>query len=232
MAIFRPGSIVGAISGNVGGVNFVAGKGAPIARQRIRRTKNNSPALAHSRANLARLRTQWRAITEEQRNAWRQAALIYPHRNRLGLATQLSGIALYIKANMERSAIPGLPFQFQEDEVPDLTTSAPLQASSLAISISGDYTILISEPISTPYNQVLLYGGRTYKNNSLRSWNQFVTLQFSILVAPPTTLSFATKFKEILGDAILGEQIWVRARFGSGSRLLTAPQDLSTHAVA
>lgn len=154
MAIFRTGAVVGAISGKLGGVVFVAGKGSPVVRRSpIVRTRT-SPYLQTARARFYNLRRHWSTLTALQQDAWRTRARDTPHTNRLGQTSPLSGFALFIRQNtLLRNDSEDI-----EDEPSAAPVGPPPRITSVVFSASGGYIIAVLPPKTFDSALFYLYG--------------------------------------------------------------------------
>ena len=206
MAIFRPAPILGAISGNVGGVCFVMSKSGPVIRKRIVRTKNTSRRHTELTIGLQRVRNAWRSLAEPQRAAWRQAALIFPNKNRLGSSTRLSGFQLFTKLNMIGYFPPNfVPFAIIEDP-PVLTRDPPFVIDDFSVTSGGLKTLNLSDPVPSFYDLLLVSGARTFSTSQRKSWFSFRLIM--LMTMPPTTLTIDF-WDDFIGDPSPGEQCWV-----------------------
>ncbi len=209
MAIYRPSAIVGAISGNVGGVCFVVTKAGLVARKRNVRTRNTSKRRFEVNAGFQKLRNAWRSLSEIQQTSWRQAALTFPHTNRLGLATRLTGFALFIKVNALGFSPPNFgPFPIVHDP-PILTNRPPFRIVAFDVTSGGPKTFTLEDEVPIPpatLDTLIVSAARTYSTSVLRSWHSYKSLQFNIAAAGPMTL---TDWDSIIGDPQPNEQCWI-----------------------
>lgn len=108
MAIAKPGPIIGALSGNLGGANFANSRFGLTVR--VVKPPPGPPTqtqfLVTRAMQLARQR--WRDITEDQRDAWRTFAANTLLRNRLGTQRNLTGHQTFIRHNFQNAGF-GLP---------------------------------------------------------------------------------------------------------------------------
>lgn len=143
MAIFRPGSIVGAISGNLGTLNFVAGKGTPIVRKRIRKKDSQTPKQITQRSGTQTISSLWRKIPADTRLKWNTAAKKFPHKNRLGQTSQPSGFQLFFTCAMGTwlwNRATGAP-------VPPAPETIALRTLTFSASASGNIRIAFNPTI-------------------------------------------------------------------------------------
>ena len=101
MAIFTSGTIVGTISGAVGGQVFVSGGRSQVVRPRPAARSRTTPPLAASRAAMFNVRRAWSGLTEAEQLTWTTIATGILRTNRLGQSSPLSGFELFVKSNLE-----------------------------------------------------------------------------------------------------------------------------------
>jgi len=91
MAIFRPGPLVGSISGNLGAVNFRSTKGAPTIAMRTTKSRIRTPKTMLVATGLERTANEWAGLTDAQRQAWSDYARFLNRTNRLGISHSYTG---------------------------------------------------------------------------------------------------------------------------------------------
>ncbi len=168
MAIFRPGHVVGAISGNLQGSNFVLGRYGPYVRKRLVRTKKATEDQLARRAYLQRLILHWQGLSGAQRNAWNAAAKLVQFTNRLGIPRHITGHQLFVRDNI-RNINDVTPFNN-----PPRNLFRPTAPTELTIIASAAGNVSITWTMLTPPNtaRAYVYGCRpmssspsTYLNN-------------------------------------------------------------------
>lgn len=159
MAIFRPGGVVGSVSGKVGGFVYVNGRSGPVVRRVGVRVPAQSAAAIAARGMPGRVAAAWNALTDSQRLAWRTVAAQLKFPNRLGVLRQISGFQLYSSYVMDiylgsppaALAPPGQSLIY-----------APAFANSYFLA-GGPYAVTswgLPWPTSTPTDFVFLQNGR------------------------------------------------------------------------
>ncbi len=227
MAIFRPAAPIGAISGNLGGVNFVLGKNGPVVRQRNRRTSQTTKAAHNQRQIFSFLRNAWRNLTDNQRTAWRQAALAHPRRNRLGLTNRITGYQFFMQLNSFwvtlQNQIPTLTFS----DPPSLVTRAPFLLLTWSVTAAGSKTLTTTAPTPpVPETQIFaMYGARTFSSAPRKFWNSF---RFTGTFFARPTIDLTIGWDDAIGDPAPGEQCWINAVQVAIDQIPGAPQPLST----
>ena len=152
MAIFRPSALVGALSGRVGGAEFVIGRGAPYVRKAQHKIKHQSPSRLDAQAIYTQAVRAWENLTDTQRRTWRALAQIQPLKNRLGLPRTMTGFEAYM-----RSAIPNIRTIGIAPTVPDEDfTSPPPTGYTFTSTDAADieFALVGVDPFTNEGNQV------------------------------------------------------------------------------
>lgn len=103
MAIFKSGSMVGPISGKLGGLVYSHNSGGQYIRMHVIPTNPGSVFQQAVRNFVSTLTTAWRdTLTANQRSQWNVYAFNSPLLNRLGESRPISGIAQYLRCNVPR----------------------------------------------------------------------------------------------------------------------------------
>lgn len=209
MAIYKPSPLAGAISGNLGGVNFSDGKSGPILRKPIQRTRKDTVLQQANRIRHQFVRSGWRTLTDQQRTEWTQAAQTYPHSNRLGVRTRMTGFSLYLMVNMYAWSVTFLPGGLRRSWA-DLNRFPAFPALSLDItSGAGPYNLINDDPLAVPTPQMTLFGARTFSTAVRRSWNTFTT--FTQIANDAADVDFSAAFITAFGQIEIGEQLFIKA---------------------
>lgn len=106
MATIKTSALVADIRGKVGGNVFSRNRGGAYVKMFTAPVNPSTTKQAANRGLFGTMMTEFRALSSAQQTAWRKAA--YPFTNKVGDEIQVSGAALYIKANMALMA-SGLP---------------------------------------------------------------------------------------------------------------------------
>lgn len=186
MAIFRPGPLVDAISGAVGGAEFSLNRGHVAKKRQLKKAKTD-PGLDRAQAIYQRAVHSWATLTDEQRLAWRQLANVTPRRNRVGLPRYLTGFQLYVQNSIiafytQASFAAGTPNapQAQPATKIEFTSST---SSSVDLSITtgaGSYAFAFCQVAAAwflgrphrihPRSWRLVFSGRTDLSGIAQLW--------------------------------------------------------------
>ena len=141
-------------SGKVGTVVNMATRFGQVQRQYVKPKDPKTPAQMMVRGNLARVSGRWRAITEEQRQAWTAGGRDAETQRRLGRSSYLTGSQFFNKINCARVAV-GLE---QLDDPPKLPEFDANPVGDLSITNSrGTIALKLSVP-SAPAEHTLVLG--------------------------------------------------------------------------
>ena len=165
MAVFRNGALVGAISGTVGGLTFVAGRGSPVVRPSGTYLNRSQPITAHRRSQMSQLRQEWGDLTDAQRAGWRTAAAQVASTNALGVRTIKSGFNYFIGTNLQQMRSP---LFFQLDPWPEPLTP-PLPGFTAVFSVSGTYQVTTTGAASPADTIFYVFGYPYFRTTPTRA---------------------------------------------------------------
>lgn len=208
MAIFTPGPFAGAVSGPVGGTLFAHTRKGGVISLRPRRRTNRTNDADRIRARMANMLLEWQQLSANQRTAWDTAALTWPHRNRLGVVSRVSGHQLFLHVNVQW--FPHLTYTegiFARTPV-DLRVLPPNFPTILDLTAGGTQQLFFETPVPTSNSSWLLEIGRPMNNRAYRSWNTWK--QFASQTSGSSPSNLALSFT--LADIVLrqGERIFLR----------------------
>lgn len=137
MAIIAVGSVVGAISGNMGASNYAQGRYGAYVRRRIHRADRGSTLQLAVRAYAREAHRRWWELSDEQRLTWDVAAGSLSVHNRLGTPRYISGAQLHflMQVIMEPWGLP----EYTDPPQP-VKTSPPFNVSA-AFSLPGTFDV-------------------------------------------------------------------------------------------
>ncbi len=209
MAIIRVGPLAGAISGNLGGQNFVNGRAGPYVRTRLKRINK---ATQRQHAHQARYQTtviRWRTLTDDQRNAWRTASRNLFRSNRLGTRRPISGFQLYVQHNL---ASPDLVFVQTTPPHILLRTNAP---EDLILTASATGPINLTWYANTPpiSSSVFTSAARSVSTRQPFHVHNWLLLGVSSTLPGARGGTITTRFDAALGHPFEGEVISVKVAF-------------------
>lgn len=205
MAIYTPGPVVGAISGNLGGVSFVNGKGSKVIRhaRRAGRQANAQTALASSLT--ARFARAWSGLTDLHRASWNTYAANRTHSNRLGVDRPLSGYQEWMKRGLQvtRNA------PFLDPNPPADITSPGLFDWILSAGVVDGVLLDFTNPTGPGFVRAHFYGRPLFRstipafNNSWRffGFNTTVTEQYDL------TALWTSTFGDLREDQVIAVRV-------------------------
>lgn len=205
MAIFRPGALAATISGQVGGASFALSKTSPSIRQPRRRTTSRTAASQTRKSTFKAFLTLWRRLSDDSRAAWRAAAAEFPHVNRVGVVSRLSGYNLFMKFATSATLGPG-----QFNLIPPAMTTLPAHIITAAsYSVSGAATVSLAKILPSSYTSASLFGSRPFTTNPV-TFFRYTDLSKTVFSTDVPT-SFKLNFEFFLGIVAAGETISIQA---------------------
>lgn len=156
-------AIVADASGKVGGNVFSNNRGGSYVRSWKKPTNPNTPKQAAQRGIFGTVATQWRELTEGQRQTFLANADNYPYVNRLGETKVLTGAQLYQKLNSVLLNA-GLPFLTSCPPAPIQLTKMNLATAQKDIQVQVDGVVAtfdidfdLSEAVIKPTDVIAVY---------------------------------------------------------------------------
>lgn len=205
MAIMRTGSIVGAISGDVSGISFANPAGSSVVRKKRRSSPMRSEDNRKNQNQMMVVRNEWASLSDDDKTAWRSAALLRSSSNRLGVNRFLSGYQYFMQYNRNRLFLTGV------------TLSLPIGRSLVGVSgipvitssVSGGMDISFPDEIISPSLHFSIYGRNLFRDTSIKFTNQ---RKFVVFSSPtqPTNVTFSPEWSDKLGLPVEDQFIFTR----------------------
>ncbi len=101
MARFLLGSIVTDIQGSIGGTTFRRTPTGHIAYNKQARQLRSSSSAYSRKIQLGKIFQAWSNLTQNERNAWAEKAVLFPFPDKFGKSKFLTGRQLFIKLNSQ-----------------------------------------------------------------------------------------------------------------------------------
>lgn len=163
MATIKTGQVVAEIRGKLNGSVFSRNKGGAYVRQFVKPTNPNSTKQASVRSLFGTLMSDWRALTEAQRDSWQTAAQSFKTQNKVGDTIFYSGAQLYCRCNMVLLA-NGLPTIDTISPSPKAKTEGNLKPNpweTLGTNIDeGTITVGAVAGALDPNERLIIYGAQ------------------------------------------------------------------------
>jgi len=206
MAIIRPGPTIGAITGNLAGLNFVLGKSSPFVRLRSSPVKKFSPGSADVRIRFATAVQDWKQMSESLRLEWNNAAALMTWTNRLGTHRPITGVLLHHKFFLSHRA-NGV----QNLRPPVNLTRAPTLANLQVVS-SAPNIITATWDLTPPFTDELIawWGMRSFSLGPRAWYGRWTFLAQIAPTTPFTSEVLTTEFNDALGEPETGEQFAIK----------------------
>lgn len=226
MAIFKTGPIIGAISGNLGGANFVASSKSNVIRQ-ARRITNDRSRLTLLRRGIFQARARrWANFLPTTRTSWITAAKNFTYTDRLGTERNYTGFQLWMKfpndAIFDPVSLDLLP--------PVLVQGSPLEFLTIDFTLGGPYNFSAQSITATPYTSVTVDAARTWKTTP-RTFFRF-RQNITGFLPIPGIHNVQPSFDFHLGAPQLGETVALRIFASASGRIpsTTVQQSTTVHA--
>jgi len=190
MAVYRPGSLIGGISGDVGGLSFANPSGSAVIRTK-RRSSNVSDQRAMLRqSQLGSIAHAWQALTDAQRLAWRTYASNRTTPNRVGVHRSISG---YLAFQQYRStlALVGEP---SLDNPPLVGTQHLPKNLIFTSSVSGGLAVTMDAPGVGIDLLAMIYARPLFRSTPIRFNNTWSYIGF-VKESNPTSISLTTLYQ-------------------------------------
>ena len=151
--------IVSEIRGSIAGATFSRNSSGAYIRGRVAPVNANTPEQNVVRAQFGEMSSQWRDLTPQERQSWRELAQANPVTDSLGQPVTLSGLMYFVKLNvallqigqpinLEAPTIPEFPFvQIHSTDLESEVSTGAIQSAAigsvgLAAAVTG-YTLLV-----------------------------------------------------------------------------------------
>ncbi len=222
MAIIRTASLIGAISGQLGGSTFAHAKAGPYVRSARRGARPTTQAQSVQQSVFANVVRAWSILSAEQRRQWNRFASLQQRRNRLGISKAYSGYTLFLEHNSFIFAHRGA---IQEDS-PLTPRTNPIESFSATIGVFTPYQYTFL-PAGPPADTLIcLYASRPV---SVRPRTTFHFWRLILAKIDPDPVQvFTNEFNEILGPPQEDELIGLRMVQQTTTRLRAFPFQLQT----
>lgn len=196
MAIFKPGAIVGGISGSVGGATFVNSRGSSVLRKRKTRNGRRSQGSVNQSAILQNSITRWRNFSAENKTLWNNAASNATFANRLGQQRNLSGYQYFLKLQT---------FYFS-DFPPVYIVDPPNVTVQFTSSVASGIAVDIQTTGAPDIAQFNIKGMLLYRNTPIKFVNFYKNIAN---LSAPTGFAFDFTFlwEEVFPLPVLGQYV-------------------------
>lgn len=227
MAIARTSSIIGALSGNLGGVVFANTRQGFLVKHRPVKINRRTTAQLVERSRHQRITTCWKTLTTAEYLEWRILAEQVNRTNRLGITSKMSPFTLFIAQNRVEAylgiSLIRTPYA--------LTAAEPCFVEAIVFTAGGSYNITLSFADPYAHRNVYLYGFRpmrTSPTRGVRSW-KFLGRAFFEGMTP---LSITAWWDPKLGPLSADEFVHVKLRVQTIGGIRNPPTTVTTTVLA
>lgn len=208
MALFRPGPLVGQVSGRVAGVVFARNRGGAYVRNGPSPVQPRTIYQQAVRNALAVASAAWNDLTDNQRQAWSEWAKLNPIKNRIGESVTLQGNAAYVQLN-SRLAFLGIA---PKTATPAVGSPSGLLTLSVTADIgAGDFELVFTAtPLGT--NERLILEGCNVRATDVKFIENRLVVFDTTDAAEASPYEIESPFQNRLGSVAVGDRIYVRAQ--------------------
>lgn len=205
MAIYRPGPLVGAISGSVGTVVFANSRGVAIVHRRPNKKHSRSADQLRQTAIVQREHARFEAWTDNEKLQIQNAANQYPVTTRLGIKRILTARQFWVAAaSLDCYSVNWLLYPWVKYPVGD-----PFTSITLAFAQGGPYTITLAPTTTLPFQVQGTAISRPFKDYELGFYKNWKWLHVSTHCNP--TEDFQTPIEARVGPLVTGEVVAIKA---------------------
>lgn len=196
--------------GKLNGSVFSKNRGGAYVRTKVTPVNPQSTAQQNVRNRLSTNSAAWRGLTEDQRQAWINAAPNFPYTDIYGNTKQLSGQQLYVKLNNNLAQIGATLIA----DPPTPVAIPALELTTLTSDDSANTVILAgTTPVPAGFAMVVRGTGNVTPGKSfVKNLFRFVVAEAAAATSP---FDISTEWTAIFGDPILGSKNFVQAFYVS-----------------
>lgn len=211
MALIKFGAFITDVRGKVGGTIFSKNKSGAYAKNRVVPSNPRTGAQQSVRGFFGSLSTQWRNLTQNQREAWSELAGTLSFQNKVGDAVKISGIALFQKlnGNLNTLGVPALTTPVALEGVTAIAIEDFTMESDGSAVTTAMQVVAVSDPIANTQFAVFatkgLSPGISNFNNQLRLIGTFPSI--ADINLPD---SIATDYLDKYGLPLIGNRVGIQ----------------------
>lgn len=211
------GDLITSGSGSAGGHTYSRNKGGAYRKNKGIPTQPQSEKQMLIRTNLANFSAQWRGLSDDQRNAWNQAAKNVKLVDALGRTFNPTGHNYFVALNqtLQMYLPQGLPSTAPTLTDPPIAPDfvswnsiAVLQTSGpLAITLQGDYA-----PVGSGSEYLEVWGTEAMSAGISNPGSKYKYLCVASGSGGATSFNFASFYSDVFGVPTPGQKVFIRVR--------------------
>jgi len=211
MALIKFGALITDFSGKIGGTIFSKNRGGSYAKNRVVPNNPATPSQSLVRGRFGSLSSQWRTLTQAQRDSFTAATGNFPKSNRIGDTIQLAGNALFVALNsallaVGEAIITSAPAAAGVTEflITSLTSALTDTASRLKVSADAIDPELQADMLVQVFATPPVSPGISNLNSKFKQIGIFSASQLS------TPVELGNQWSAVFGEFVIGARIGVR----------------------
>lgn len=208
MALFRPSSVVQAVSGQLGGCVFVAGSKGSYVRRAAVKVDQATPVQLRARKGFQDGVSAWPTLTENQRKGWATLAARIYRVDRLGVQKPYTARGLFLS----QAAITGRVRLPTVLDAPGLGVRQAFAAVSVSMTSSA-FTVSFTKFSGQPSGWIITYAARSFSQGGFSSKD--LVIIDARAFSSSATVNLTTQFDDRFGKPEAGEYyaVGLLARF-------------------
>lgn len=169
MAKYNPSAMIGTLRGSIGGTKFSLNSAGAYASNKQSGVNPKSQSQGFQRGGFGTTSRAWRGITEAQRTAWDAAASGYPHYDKFGNLTVLTGQQAFIMINRNQSIVSAA----QLDNPPVWGAYIAPSIVNLVMTVAGTHITLTMSAGVPAGSDMLVYATPGLSSGRMMSTSQY-----------------------------------------------------------
>jgi hypothetical protein len=174
----------------------------PPKKNHIKLTKGDSGRYVQTKNNVILASTTWRNLSINDKTAWDQAAAVYPHINKFGVAVTLTGFQYYMLINLQNLAYFATQMNVPAAKQPVIT---PEEVTAVYTASTEDFSISVGANQGDSW-VLVVYAAAMRTTNGAPRYRNFKLLNVINYVSVLTENVFV-KYEDLFGTVAVGSTI-------------------------
>ena len=207
MAKFTPGAIVSEVRNKIAATVFTKNKAGASIRNRTTPINRRSTGQTSQRQQLASVSSQWRGLTQAERDGWNTAAASFPQQDNLGQTIFLTGAQLFVRCNNNLTLVGAANIT----DAPSPASFAPIAFVSLTAGAgAGTISLAYTPAVPTGFTLVIRATAPVSPGKSFVPQSSFRYLQH-VAAAGVSPAALGTRYTAVFGSITskAGQKVFV-----------------------
>lgn len=205
------GNGVSEISGKIAGNVFSRNANGAFIRNRVNPTNPKTGRQISVRASLSTVSSAWRGLTDAQRQAWTDAAPLFPYQDRLGQTKTYTGQQLYCRLNQTIVQVGGTMINTPplSQEFPG-TEFAGITGITLDAGAIDEFLLDFTDTTMPDNWRIQMFATPGVSTGITRPAQGLFKLVTTISTITASQYDAATAYSALFGTPADGSAVWVR----------------------